>query len=452
MADNILRITVEVLTADGETLRTEQLEDCSFSNPTKAAEVGLSHEQQLEIMAAIQQSVLDTQAYFLNRRPSDCPECHAAVQKNGLKSSVFKHVFSDHHVKLQKWICSNPSCDWQMTPSFYSQFSVNLSPELMKIQAELGAQNTYGKSANMLALVTGKRSVNNKSRIHRTTNIVGKHIEEVVSKKAANDWVSPKPAKEIILNVDGLYIHDDEHRGHNFEAMVAKVFQPDNLIKIGSSQRPVIIQKHCAGSAKKDDQETMKQRVLEACKLEGLTKETTVTALSDGARNCWNIIKSILASCLMMICILDWFHIGKYVTTVKGQLPKEYGATLDLAKQALWYGRTSDALSILDDLKAKLTVKKQIKKVVNFSQYIKDNEPYIVNYDERQEAGLVFSSSIAESTVEHYASSRFKKRQKMQWKRDNVHGVLQIRATIISGGWDMLWKEAGNEIFRKKAA
>jgi len=291
MADKILRITVEILTVEGESLQVEKLKDRSFSKPTKATEVGLSAEKQLEIMAEIQQSVLDAQAYFLNAHLSDCPKCQARVIKNGVKASVFKHVFSDHWVKLQKWICSSPSCDWQVTPSFHSQFNSSLSPELMKIQAELGAQNTYGKSANMLSLVTGKRRVNNKSRIHRTTNIVGANIETHVSKKAANDLVLPEPAKEIVLNVDGIHLHDDEHKGHNFEAMVAKVYKPENLIAVGNSQRPVITEK----------QKTMKKRVLEACKLEGLTQQTIVIALSDGARNCWNIITNVLASCYFMI-------------------------------------------------------------------------------------------------------------------------------------------------------
>ena len=137
---------------------------------------------------------------------------------------------------------------------------------------------------------------------------------------------------------------------------------------------------------------------------------------------------------------------------VKGQWPKEHGATLDAAKQELWFGRPSEALTILDDLKSQLTVKQQIKKVINLSNYIEDNKSHIVNYDNRKKEELVFTSHVAESTVEHYASARFKKRQKMQWKRDNVHGILQIRASMISGDWEMIWKESGNDFLKKCAA
>jgi len=366
-----------------------------------------------------------------------------------LKQSNFQHVFSGHKVKLQKWICSNSSCKWQSTPSFYDKFKTNLSPELIKIHAELGSQNTYRKSKEMLALMMGERRINNKSRIHRNTNIVGEHIETYILNTVADEKKLPEPAEIIILNVDGVHIHDDENRGHNFEAMVAKAYKPENLKHIGKNNRPVITKKHCAGSAKKDKQKTMKERVIEACKLEGMTEKTTIIALSDGAKNCWNIISAVMSLCCCVCCILDWFHIAKYITVVKAQLPEIHADMIEIAKTELWFGRANNAINTLDILKATLTSKNEISKIENFSKYIKDNKSNIVNYNDRQEKGLVFTSNVAESTVEHYASARFKKKQKMQWKRANAHGVLQIRASIISGDWNDFWGKSANDIFIK---
>ena len=383
---------------------------------------------------------------------------------------------------IYKNLCVQISCKWQYTPSFYEKFKTHISPALIKIQSELGAQNTYRKCADILTLIMGKRTVNNKSRIHRTTNLIGSKIETYISNKMETQETLPqysgkindpvvtnKPrnialhpsqnkeaahqsARELVLNVDGVHIHDDENRGHNFEAMVAKVYKPENLISVGDSQRSVIVSKHCAGSAKKDKQSTMKERVLEACKHEGFTKDTKVTALSDGAKNCWNIIAFIQSLCCIVYCILDWFHIAKYITTLKGQLDKQHGETLDAAKNELWIGNTTEAMAIIDKLRLVLRKKKHIKKVENFYQYIEDNKNHIVDYSNRQENGLVFTSHVAESTVEHYASARLKKKQKMQWKRANAHGVLQIRAAMISGDWENIWKESGNDFFLKGAA
>jgi hypothetical protein len=122
----------------------------------------------------------------------------------------------------------------------------------VKVQAELGAEHSYRKSAKILSLLSGKRRINNKSRIHRTTTAVGQKIEEHVSDKSANDKAfSPPPVDDLVLHVDGAYIHDQENQGHNFEAMVSKVYNPKNITTVGAQQRPVITKKHCAGSAKK---------------------------------------------------------------------------------------------------------------------------------------------------------------------------------------------------------
>lgn len=345
-------------------------------------------------------------------------------------------------------ICSNKGCAWQFTPTVRSTVGEKVSPELLKIQAELGSQNTYRRCSDMLRLMAGrKRAVNNVSRIHRTTNAVGAQVEEHRAKQILSE--EPKPAKELSLSVDGGHLHDAEHPGHNFEAMAAKVYKPENLVSL-SKGKNIITEKHCVGSAKDDAQETMKKNVLEASLREGLTQATVVTALADGARNCWNIIESLRSLC-MLICILDWFHIGKYVQNLKGQLPKQYEIFLEAAKTELWHGKIDQAMEILEKLQMQQLAVEQKEKIDNFSNYIRDNRDHIVDYDQRDKDGLIYTSHVAESTIEHYVNARFKKKQKMQWKRMNAHAVLQIRASIIDGSWDVLWESAANGLLKRCA-
>jgi hypothetical protein len=250
---------------------------------------------------------------------------------NGKKKSLFHSIFTDHYIKLQKLNCTNKQCDWQLTPTVLSSIGDKISPELLKVQAELGSQHTYRKCAGMLRLMVGKkRPINNASRIQRTTNAIGIQLEEYRAERVSEE--KPKPAKELAIAVDGGYIHDRDNPGHNFEAMAAKVYKPENVVVI-SKGKNIIKEKHCAGSAKYDDQETMKKSLLDASKREGLTQETKIIALADGAKNCWNIIESLIPMCFMLICILDWFHIGKYAQTLKSQLLKKHEYFLDAAKQ-----------------------------------------------------------------------------------------------------------------------
>lgn len=74
--------------------------------------------------------------------------------------------------------------------------------------------------------------------------------------------------------------------------------------------------------------------------------------------------------------------------------------------------------------------------------YIINNTAKIVNYRERQKNGLVFTSNLAESTVESLINQRCKGQQHMRWSREGLDPLLQLRAAIGSNDWDKIWKTA----------
>jgi hypothetical protein len=49
--------------------------------------------------------------------------------------------------------------------------------------------------------------------------------------------------------------------------------------------------------------------MINAAKKQGLSQATQVTALADGAKNCWAVAAAIQPECATLECILDWFHI-----------------------------------------------------------------------------------------------------------------------------------------------
>ena len=67
----------------------------------------------------------------------------------------------------------------------------------------------------------------------------------------------------------------------------------------------------------------------------------------------------------------------------------------------------------------------------------------IVDYRNRMKNGLVFTSNLAESTVESLINRRCKGQQHMRWSREGLDPLLQIRAALNSKGeWDSKWKTA----------
>jgi hypothetical protein len=68
-----------------------------------------------------------------------------------------------------------------------------------------------------------------------------------------------------------------------------------------------------------------------------------------------------------------------------------------------------------------------------------NNARYIVNYEQRSGAGLIFTSNVAESTIESLINQRCKGKKHMKWTRAGVHPLLQIRAVSITKEWQDSW-------------
>lgn len=307
--------------------------------------------------------------------------------------------------------------------------------DLIKLQAEYGANKSYRKAAIDLSRVVGERAINNHMRIRKITKKVG----EILSNNNSNVKKPIKPCEELYAVADGGHVHDANNPGHNFEAMMGKIYKPSNVVRIDENHTK-IIEKHCAGSGKYDKQKTMKVNFINAAVKEGIDKtKTTVIAFADGAKNCWNILESLAPFCLVLICILDWFHIGKYIQRIEKSMPNII-TELDEIKEMLFHGNSEEALiKIQSLLEEQLCDKKHVKLIENFYQYISDNKKYLINYSERKAKGLIYTSHVAESTVEHLLNERCRRKQKMQWSRDGLHAVIQIRASQASNDWDNDW-------------
>ena len=73
------------------------------------------------------------------------------------------------------------------------------------------------------------------------------------------------------------------------------------------------------------------------------------------------------------------------------------------------------------------------------NELVENNQNKIVDYSKRSNEGLVFTSNLAESTVESLINQRCKGQQHMRWSRDGLNPVLQLRAAIHSDDWSSKW-------------
>jgi hypothetical protein len=395
-------------------------------------DLGLRHEEQIRILKKIQDEIIALQSPQLATQLDSCIQCGGKMIKAGYNQSDFHAVFTDHKVKTQRQICND--CGWRNIPSVKSLFGASSHPDLIKLQCETGAEHTYRDAQvilNKQSLV--KRKINNHEQIHNVIEKVGGYIAQTIEEDKID---SMKKAKELIVQIDGGHLKDKDSNKRSFEVMTAVIYRPENVIK-NKKQNSKIISKHCAASALTDDQEYIKKAALVAAKKQGLSSNTDVIVLCDGADNCWNIADSLRNHCSSFLGILDWFHIAMKFKNIA--LPKTQKIILEKAKWCLWHGKVDTAVDKLETLIAKIKDPTRITKLSKLKNYLINNKKYIVDYGSRKNNNLPFTSHMAESTVESLINQRCKGHQHMRWTRDGVHKLLQTRAYITSNDWCNEW-------------
>lgn len=117
----------------------------------------------------------------------------------------------------------------------------------------------------------------------------------------------------------------------------------------------------------------------------------------------------------------------------------EYKEQLDSSKYKVWHGKALEGIEKLKILSQSLIRKKyqeqKINKIESIISYLSNNIDKLVNYMFRKNNGVPYTSNVAEANVESQINARFKRKQKMQWNRENAHNVLQVRSVIYSNEW-----------------
>ncbi len=270
------------------------------------------------------------------------------------------------------------------------------------------------------------------------TDKVGAHLAEA-NRQCPPQAEGAAPAEDVIIQIDGGHLPIQETGKRRFEALSAIGYRPESRQEGDQYQRK-IVEKTCVVSALEDDLQTLKTDLIHAALKQGMSQESQVTALADGAQNCWSVLSAVAPHCQTLEYILDWFHIGKTFQNIKNALGEAFEKSLESIKWKLWHGKVSDALTQLALLREHIPDEEQSSKMTGLYDSIKRHQSYLVNYEERDTANKPYTSQVAGSHVDTIINARHKKTRKMQWTRAGAHHVLQIRAMITSEEWGSRWQ------------
>lgn len=425
----------------GDAITEEVIIDSKITLPTNCLDFTIGVKAQLSMVSKVQSNVLNEKLALLSdKQERHCPgsNCTGTLVKCGKQKSPFHDVFTDHMVVMQRFKCN--VCGHE-TPSTAKMIMGTIqSGELQKIQSELGARHTYREAEHLLSLFSGaERSINNHDRINQVTESVGCSL--VAISQHEREIAATDETDELILNVDGGHIKTTELDARSMEALASVIYRPEAIAANNKDTRNHLTSKNCAASILNDNQEQFISSTIIAALKQGLGSKTHVTALCDGAQNCWNVVEAIKPLCGSMLCILDWFHISMKMKNIA--LPEALKPKFLRVKWHLWRGNVECALLRLSQLATEATTDRALDKINQFITYVSNNRDRIIDYRDRKKNGLVFTSNLAESTVESLINRRCKGQQHMRWSREGLNPLLQIRAALNSKGeWEHKWRTA----------
>ncbi len=427
-----------------EIIEQEEIKIKGLSFPKTINEFGIRHSEQIELIKKAQDFFLKFQSQFFSEQKS-CPKCGNKIHKKGKFTSDFHDVFTDHEVVVQRLGCN---CGWMSDHSIQGIYGNSSHPELVNLQVTNCADKSFDKSSqNLNNICCNKRKINNHATLINNVNKAGTLLEQL---KLSEEWSkSNTTAEQIILNIDGGHVQNKEEGKHSFEELVATAYKPEDLVDT-SANRKEIRRKVTVASALQDSQKTMKALTKQACLKLGMDKNTIVTVLSDGASNCWNVAEDLASECKNIIKVLDWFHIGKKFKERESKILAKFIEDYNGAKWKLWHGKPNDAIEKLKKLKNQHEGDAATKSLDELISYISNNIDSIVNYQNRQQEKLSFTSQLAESSINSVINDR-QKNKKMQWTRKGAHNILQIRTSIFSKEFNSDWGVVSEKLYKKAA-
>jgi len=306
-------VRLEARTSQGEVTTTELV---TFSRPgvvSTLAEIGLMLAETKTLLAKLQASMLCGQVVEHAAHHRICTACGVPQPLKDRRTRRLQTLFGTVEVDAPRFkACrcrvTTPVAGVTISP-VCALLTARCTPELERVQAELGARTSFRDGARFLEALLPVSPASHES-LRPRTHTVALQLEAADRQVAAEVMaVRDEPAKAAaadasrpVVMLDGAYIRAvPGHQVRSFEAICGKVEREGHATRRFALVRSVAEQPHALLRAALLDQ--------------GWREGETVTAISDGDPALPALVRSATGGPVEYI--LDWFHLSMRVQHVE---------------------------------------------------------------------------------------------------------------------------------------
>jgi hypothetical protein len=283
---------------------------------------------------------------------------------------------------------------------------------------ELSGISVSAKSAQMVSEMAGEQML---AQMRRES-------EEAVNGDRKIE-VEEKP-EMICITMDGKMIPTTS--GHHKELKVAAIYDLVAKDADGGDRGPGRI----TYLGQFGDPETFGATVWAEASRRGAEVARKVSVLGDGAKWIWNQAAMHWPEAVQ---ILDYYHATEHVWDIGkvlyGEGTEKTARFVTYKVDQIWNGEVGKVIKALSRLKVADTEK--VCRLGQTAEYLRTNQ-HRMNYPKYREEGYHIGSGIVESAAKQFGARL--DQAGMRWTERGAGGIAALRASRLSGYWDMYWK------------
>lgn len=440
MAQLRMKVWVEIVGADGVPQRRETAIVERIVEGARLDEFGLSLEEAKAIQRGLQEELTQVQADEASKRDRKCHDCGRLRGVHDYRSRTVHSLFGICRLRVPRFrSCACGRTAGSSIGSIKTLLKGRATPELERVQAELGSRLSFREAVRVLDLFIPAARPHN----HRTVvNRLAKVADQIEKWDAASPYrISRANAAPISIFIDGAYIRAvPGYQSRHFEIAMGRVVSPGRPPRQFAAAPNVATGKHDVVRA--------------AMRAQGWLPGRDVTVFSDGDVGLQGIVLS--ATRQPVTHILDWFHLSMRLRHIEqawegirhaGDLNiylRDVSVHVPRLRHLLWSGYVREATRAAKDMLYQLgqyprlrdashKLKRLHVLISNLQTYLVQNTTSIVDYCHRYWSGQPISSSPAESAANSLVNARMNKKRQMRWSPAGAHRMLQVRAAVADG-------------------
>ncbi|MGC1489323.1 MAG: ISKra4 family transposase [Albidovulum sp.] len=435
-------IFVETAFDNGETRRRNIGRLRRAPDELGPANLGLLLDEAKQLLRRLQEAILQEQideALAARRKCNDCGRRGAIHDDRG---RVFDTLFGRFRVKSPR--IRGCSCQSAGTANarpqspFAGRFPDRATPELRRLQAELGSRHSFREAARLIETFlpcSAQLNTTVRNRLGRIADELG------FDEEGQGDADTDATSSPITVFLDGAHIRcRPEYQKRHLDVVVGKVESRNTSRRFG------LVQQAAASPARQLRNDLIAQ---------GWDGQSKVTVISDGEPALPNLVRGAVRGPVSHI--LDWWHISMRVKHIENAvqgllqskgfsgLPLLFERPADTLRWYLWHGKVMTAATILkvlqidcDRMHAETRELREAAKRVKarcqeLYTYLSNNFDALPDYGHRYRNRLAVSSSRAEGCVDDIGNTRMGKRRRMRWSPQGAHRVAVTRAAVLDG-------------------